>query len=257
MHLVPRALPRRADAEHMIDTRVHPEGLAQPRQALMRAWRAGVGAVLAVSMDRAAGRLVLELAAGEARVWPAVGLHPWRVTAETWESEVEFVAGNLAGCRALGEVGLDYKLKIPKELQRLALARQLALASAHGKTASVHCRFSEGRVLDMLGAAGVRAVFHWFAGGPELLERLLADGHYMSATPAAATSPSHRAAVAACRLDRLLLETDSPVEHGGRPSEPSRVAETLALVAEIKGLPAQMVEEVTDANAGVLFPPLA
>ncbi|MCB2186796.1 MAG: TatD family hydrolase [Deltaproteobacteria bacterium] len=232
----------------MIDTHAHLEGLPDPRAALARAWGAGVRAVVAVAMDRQAGQEALALAASEPRVWPAVGLHPWRVTAEELEAELAFVAAELPRAVALGEVGLDYKLKVPKDLQKAALAAQLDLAWAHGKPALVHCRFSETRVLEALARAGVRAVFHWFAA-PPLLERVVAEGHYISATPAVATSPPHRQAVAACPLDRLLLETDTPVEHAGRPTGPDRVTEACRLVAELRGFSPAAIARRTTANA--------
>lgn len=237
----------------LIDSHAHLEGLNDPAAALARAAKAGVEAVLAVSMDAAAGRLALDLAAGDAMVWPAVGLHPWRVAAETLGAELAFVARHLPHCRALGEVGLDYKKKVPKKLQIEALGRQLDLAANLGLPASVHCRYSEKRVAAMLAQAGVRGVFHWFAAPLPLLERILAEGHLISATPALAFSPPHRQAVAACPLDRLLLETDAPVAHGGRPCQPARVAETCHLVAELKGRPPTEVAETTSANARDLF----
>ncbi len=216
----------------MIDTHAHLEGLDDPRAALARAWEAGVEAVAAVSMEAASGRLALQLAAEDRRVWPCLGLHPWQVAEDTWQDEVAFVSQNLH--------------------LAAALAAQLELAARHGLTALVHCRFSERRVLHMLGEAGVRAVFHWFAA-PDLLPQVLEAGHFISATPSAALSPPHRAAVQACPLERLLLETDTPVVHGGKPTEPVRVAETCRLVAELKGLTPLAVAEVTSANAKSLF----
>ena len=105
----------------------------------------------------------------------------------------------------------------------------------------------------MLNQAGVTGVFHWFAGDQTMLERVLDAGHFISATPSVAQSPKHRAAVAACPLDRLLLETDSPVEHGGKPTEPARVLETCELVAKLKKISREEVERVTDLNAEKLF----
>ncbi len=239
----------------MIDTHAHLEGLADPRAALARAWAAGVEAVAAVSMDAESGRLALALAREDGRVWPCLGLHPWQVAEHTWEREVELVAADLSRAAALGEVGLDYKKKIPKKIQRAALAAQLALAAEHGLTALVHCRFSERRVLQMLAEAGVRAVFHWFAAPLEILDEVLAAGHFISATPSLAFSPPHRAAVQACPLSRLVLETDAPVAHGGRECEPARVVETCALVAGLKGLEPEEVARATSRNARALFRP--
>lgn len=236
----------------MIDTHAHLEGLDDPRAALDRAWRAGVEAVAAVAMEADSGRLALQLAGEDKRVWPCLGLHPWQVAEDTWRDEVNFVAENIHQAAALGEVGLDYKKKIKKQTQQAALAAQLELAAQHSLFALVHCRYSERRVLHMLREAGVKAVFHWFAA-PDLLPQVLDAGHYISATPSAATSPPHRAAVEACPLERLVLETDTPVPHAGRKTEPVRVIETCRLVAQLKGLPDEEVAAATSATAKTIF----
>ncbi len=236
----------------MIDTHAHLESLDDPRAALARAWDAGVEAVAAVAMDADSGSIALQLAAEDKRVWPCLGLHPWQVAKDTWQDEVAFVAKNLHQAAALGEVGLDYKKKIKKQTQQAVLAAQLELAAEHGLTALVHCRYSERRVLHMLREAGVIAVFHWFAA-PDLLPQVLEQGHFISATPSVATSPPHRAAVQACPLKRLVLETDTPVPHAGKPTEPVRVTETCQLVAQLKGITLAEVAAATNGNARALF----
>lgn len=236
----------------MIDTHAHLEGLDDPRAALARAWHAGVEAVAAVAMEAESGRLALQLAGEDKRVWPCLGLHPWQVREDTWRQEVNFVAENLHQATALGEVGLDYKKKIKKQTQQAALAAQLELAAQHGLFALVHCRYSERRVLHMLREAGVKAVFHWFAA-PDLLPQVLEAGHYISATPSVAASPPHREAVRDCPLERLALETDTPVPHLDKKTEPARVIETCRLVARLKGLPDQEVAAATNANARTIF----
>jgi TatD DNase family protein len=236
----------------VIDTHAHLEGLDDPHAALARAWEAGVEAVAAVAMEADSGRLALQLASEDKRVWPCLGLHPWQVTEDSWRDQVSFVAENIHQASALGEVGLDYKKKIKKQTQHAALAAQLEMAAGQGLIALVHCRYSERRVLSMLREAGVRAVFHWFAA-PDLLPQVLEQGHLISATPSVATSPPHRAAVKACPLERLLLETDTPVLHSNKETEPARVLETCGLVAELKGLDLDQVTAVTNANAKSLF----
>jgi TatD DNase family protein len=236
----------------MIDTHAHLDGVEDPRAALSEAWQAGVEAVAAVAMDAESGRLALQLAAEDKRVWPCLGLHPWRVSKDTWQDEVAFVARHIQQAAALGEVGLDYKKKIKKQTQQAALGAQLEIAAERGLTALVHCRYSERRVLHMLREAGVRAVFHWFAA-PDLLPQVLEAGHFISATPSVASSPPHRAAVKACPLERLILETDTPVPHGGKPTQPARVTETCRLVAELKGLSSGDVAHITNNNAKLLY----
>ena len=66
-----------------------------------------------------------------------------------------------------------------------------------------------------------------------------------------------RAAAAVCPLDRLLVETDSPylapVPHRGRPNRPALVTVVGAAVADIRGVPPEVVEEATWANTAAVF----
>jgi len=70
-----------------------------------------------------------------------------------------------------------------------------------------------------------------------VLDRLLADGYHISATPALAYSPPHQAAIKRTPLDRILLETDSPVTYQGKISEPADLLTTLHQVSDLKKNP--------------------
>ncbi|MDB2406818.1 TatD family hydrolase, partial [Alphaproteobacteria bacterium] len=58
-------------------------------------------------------------------------------------------------------------------------------------------------------------------------------------------------------LDRLLVETDSPylapVPHRGKRNEPSFVADTAAMLAELKGVSVEELSRVTTDNFFTLF----
>jgi TatD DNase family protein len=59
--------------------------------------------------------------------------------------------------------------------------------------------------------------------------------------------------------NRLLIETDSPylapVPHRGKRNEPAYVARVLALLAEVRGVPAEALDAAVTANFGRLFAP--
>ncbi|MEW6265438.1 MAG: TatD family hydrolase, partial [Thermodesulfobacteriota bacterium] len=76
---------------------------------------------------------------------------------------------------------------------------------------------------------------------------------YRQVTPALTYSPPHRAALAAAPLDRILVETDAPVEYQGRASEPAHVLNTVALLAELRGLSFEETERITTRNALEFF----
>jgi len=148
-----------------VDTHAHLAALPDPAAALARARRLGLGGVVGVGEDLSSNRQIWELSRAEAGlVWPALGAHPWALEPEGWRENLEFVSRRLKEAVALGEVGLDYRIKVKKEFQRQVLAEALKLARSLDKPVLLHSRFSQGRCLEMLEKAGIRrAVFHWYS----------------------------------------------------------------------------------------------
>jgi TatD DNase family protein len=78
-------------------------------------------------------------------------------------------------------------------------------------------------------------------------------GYLISATPALAYSPHHQDAIKKAPLERILLETDTPVVYQSRESRPKDVVITLNEVARLKGLEPTIVAEQTTKNASRFF----
>ena len=98
-----------------------------------------------------------------------------------------------------------------------------------------------------------KGVFHWYSGPLDILEKIIDDGYYVSATPALVYSPPHQAAIKAAPLERILVETDSPVEYQGKISEPAHLTITLEELSKLKGVPLQDVRFITSNNAKLFF----
>jgi len=241
----------------VIDTHAHLDELPDLPQALEEARKVGVEAIVAVGMDLTSNRRTLAIASEyPGFVFAAIGYHPWEIRPDEVSETLAFIDENLGRSVALGEVGLDYKARVKKELQREVFGRLIEMALRHRRPLILHCRYSHRRVLSMVREAGVKeAVFHWYTGPLELLEEILEAGYYISATPALTYSPPHRAAVAEVPIDRLLLETDTPVAYRGLEARPHHVALTLREVSRIKGLPPEEVARQSTENALRLFGP--
>ena len=78
-------------------------------------------------------------------------------------------------------------------------------------------------------------------------------GFFVSATPALAYSPHHQAAMARAPLDRILIETDAPVQYGDRASEPADLKETLFHLSRIKKIPEDKLADIVTKNAERFF----
>jgi TatD DNase family protein len=239
----------------IFDCHAHLNELENLPAAIERARAAGVIGIVAVGMDMASNRRTLELAGQyPGYVFPAVGYHPWKIQESSIEANLEFLETHLDRCIAIGEVGLDYKIKVRKPLQQHVLREVARLAARSHKPLILHSRLSHERVFSIVKEAGVRrAVFHWYSGPLDLLGKIVTEGYLVSATPAAATSPAHRAAIRNAPLENILLETDCPVPHGAVASEPRDAETTLREVARIKDLQADVVSRQTTMSAREFF----
>jgi TatD DNase family protein len=247
--------PQSNPLHELIDGHAHLNEIDDIEGALGRAAAAGVARIVAVGMDIASNRRVLELAAAHpGLVLPSVGFHPWSISTEKIEATLAFLRTHLASCTALGEVGLDYKAKVKKAVQWEVFARVLDLTAEFKRPVIVHARFSHQKCHRMVSAAKIKkAVFHWYSGPLDLLEKIIADGYYVSCTPALAYSVHHQAAIRQAPLERILIETDCPVEYQGKVSEPAHLIDTLTNLGRIKDLPLEEVARITTANARAFF----
>ena len=239
----------------LIDGHAHLNEIEDVNGAIERAREKGITHIVAVGMDIESNRRTLALAAEfPDSVYPAIGYHPWSIQADAIDATLAYLDRHLERCIAVGEVGLDYKVKLKKPVQWEVFARVLDLANRYGKPVIVHARYSHQRCHRMVADAGIeKAVFHWFSGPLDVLDRIIEDGYWVSCTPALGYSPAHQAAIKKAPLNRILIETDCPVQYRGKASEPAHLVDTLAHLGRMKDLPLEKVARVTTANAREFF----
>ena len=240
---------------NMIDTHAHLNEIEEIDRAIQRAKLAGIVGIVAVGMDLASNITTLDLAEQFPDVvHPAIGYHPWSISTDTIEKNLKFIEDNLPKCIALGEVGIDYKTKVKKPVQWEVFSKVLSLAIRHNRPVIVHSRFSHQRSHQMVRDSGIdKAIFHWYTGSLEILKKIIDDGYYISATPALAYSPPHQAAMKAAPIERILVETDSPVEYQRKVSEPADLTITLKELACVKSMDIKEVRRITTNNAKRFF----
>jgi TatD DNase family protein len=248
----------------IVDTHAHLEDIPDPSGVLQAAKQAGVTGIVAVGSDLSSNRKALNFAqAHPGYVYAAFGLHPWNLRDAEVADTLQFIDDHAAEAVGIGEIGLDYHKRViavaAKDRQRQVFADLLGIARNHGKPALVHSRYAWRDSLDEVIRAGVTlAVFHWFTGPSSVLRDLIAQGYYLSATPAAEYHEEHRRAVREAPLELLLLETDSPVTYGrGSDSEfearPADARRSLVACARLKSLSEEEIAQATTANAVKLF----
>ena len=110
----------------------------------------------------------------------------------------------------------------------------------------------------MTKQSGVKkALFHWYSGPLDVLKELLDAGYYVSTSPSVAYSPQSQQAMLAANLERILIETDSPVtyrdELGNFKSTPKDVFKTLKALSRLRNMEEGELLEIVNQNAKKFF----
>lgn len=231
---------------------------------LDRAAAVGVQAVVTVADDLDSARWVTRAAEADERVYAAVALHPTRADALTDDAraEIEALAAH-PRVVAVGETGMD--LYWPGRLQgcaeppvqREAFAWHIDLAKRTGKPLMIHNRDADAAVLDVLAAEGApeTVIFHCFSSGPEMAHTCIEAGWILSLSGTASFKNARdlREAVPLIPLEQLLVETDAPFltphPYRGAPNEPYCLPYTVRALAELLGVSAAELAQVTSRNA--------
>lgn len=163
------------------------------------------------------------------------GLHP--EIAHERAAELDLLLEQIAGAKAVGEVGLDGspRFKPHYGVQRRIFSAVIArCAEVGGRTLSIHSRRAVRDVLAELEQHPNfgTAVLHWFSGTPAELRAAAALGCWFSIGPAMFDSANGRALAVAMPRDRVVPESDGPfAKIAGKPVMPwsaSQTAEGLA-----------------------------
>ncbi len=196
---------------------------------------------------------VIALAKTDARIIPAIGLHPWEVdeAPEDWQARFSEA---LPDAGAIGEIGLDRWIEgYDIERQEAAFCWQLAKAAERDLPVSIHCLKAGDALLrilkrDTLPARGVH--LHAYSGSAEQVAPLAKLGAYFSfhAGQFAGKAKKAPAAVRAVPADRLLIETDAPNTLDESTDASRFLVHGYEVVAELRGVSINELTEQVAAN---------
>jgi len=248
----------------LIDTHCHlddPSLLARLQEVLSAGRQAGIAKYVIPGVAPEGWEGIDRLATKTDGLHPAFGLHPM-LASRFDESLLAHLRTFACRAVAIGEIGLDYMVDIPREVQQTAFRAQLRLAIAAGLPVMIHCRRAFSDLLAIFREEEVRrvgGVMHAFSGSPETAESCVRLGLVIGV----AGTVTYRNAVRPLEVVRriplahLVLETDSPdltpEPYRGQDNEPAFLVETSRKVAEIKGVTMEEVARTTTANAERLF----
>lgn len=273
---------------HFFDSHVHfdrfeKEGLLA--EVLQRAEEAGVGEMVAIGGTAPANALSLRLARTyPGRIFGCAGYdrdealkqraplpEPGHQEADAWNViDFDRLKQQVADpvCRAVGETGLDYYYTADTAAaQQELFSEHCALAAEVGKPLVIHSRDADDDTLAILGGyvsvwkdpSASPGVLHCFTRDRAFARRMLDLGLMISFSGIVtfANADPLREVAAYVPDDRLLIETDSPylapVPLRGSRCEPAFVVHTAQRLAELRGVPTELLARRTAENARRLF----
>ena len=245
----------------LIDSHAHlddPKFEGELDEVLARAREAGIGRIVTIGTSLESSRRAREIAGKYEEVYYAAGIHPHEANEPGPVGELASLTG--PKCVALGETGLDYFYDFADRAnQKILFEKHLELATAADLPITIHCREAHADTVAILTGAGQRGVIHCFSGSVADAEAYVKLGFHLSiAGPVTyKKSDTLRDAVRNIPIDRLMVETDSPLlapqARRGKRNEPAYVRYTAEEVARVRGMDIAEVEEATERNTRAVF----
>ena len=252
----------------LVDSHCHldfPALIEEVDAVVERARAAGVERMVSICTTPSGFDRVRAIAEAHAPVFFAAGMHPLHAHEEPFPTLEDILAwAEHPKMIGVGEGGLDYHYqKETAALQRESFEIQIEAARRTGLPLIVHSRDADqdmGDILEREYAAGpFTCVMHCYSSGPELAERMLALGFYLSMSGVAAfkNASAVRAIFKAAPADRILVETDAPYlappPHRGKRNEPAYVRHTAEVGATLFDMTLEEFAAQTTANFDRLF----
>ncbi len=153
----------------------------------------------------------------------ALGLHP--LHSELHKSEFPAFVRNIPHTSYIGEIGLDFSKEgiASKDTQTESFKRILTEVADKRKIVSLHSRKAENEVFKFLIQYNIKAaIFHWYSGPLNLIEKIANQGYYFSVNPAMIKSKNGQAIINKIPRDKILTESDGPfIKVNDREIKPS------------------------------------
>jgi len=249
-----------------VDSHCHldfPELAQDLSQVLADMQRNQVSRALVVSVCMPDWPRLIALVAAHPMLYASVGVHP--AYADTPEPSCEELVRMAREPKviAIGETGLDYfHQSEPLDWQRARFRTHIRAARQAQRPLIIHTRAAAEDTLRLLrenDAQDCGGVMHCFTESWEIAQGALDLGFYISLSGIVTFKSAHTVHDVARRvpLDRLLIETDSPylapVPFRGKRNDPSKVIHVAEKIADLRGMRAQDVGEISSRNFHTLF----
>lgn len=225
-----------------------------------RARRKNVGAIVCSTAEPGDMEKTLGIARGHKNVFCTVGFHP--DCAGTVNAH-EFLTPDVLNddvVVGVGEIGLDYhEHSDNRDDQIKFFTEQLEIAQQYDLPVVIHTRQAEEDTKNILSNKN-HGVLHCYTGSWDLAKTMLDRGFFISASGILTfkNAGDIRDVFVRVPLDRLIVETDAPfcapVPFRGKQCECFMVKKTAKLLATIKGVSFEKLENILMENTLKLYP---
>lgn len=164
---------------------------------------------------------------------------------------------------AVGETGLDYFYsEDTKSVQLTSFVDHINTANTLNKPLIIHTRSAQEDTLALLEShykETTGAVLHCFTESLEMARAAMDMGIYISISGIVTFNSAKelQETVKEIPIEKLLIETDSPwlapVPYRGKENQPKHVVDVAKFIAELKGIPLELLAEQTSQNFYTLF----
>jgi len=196
-------------------------------------------------------------------IWGSVGIHPLEISSETIQADQLIELAEHDKIIAIGETGLDFYYSADNKSQQMDnFITHLEVAKTVQLPVVVHTREAKKETIELLTTYADResvGVLHCFTEELAMAKQALDLGFYISFSGIVTfkNADTLREVAKYVPHDRLLIETDAPyltpVPFRGKPNEPKFVVETGNFIADLRGMEATALAEMTTDNFFRLF----
>ncbi len=206
--------------------------------------------VVAISDTYEASNRTLELSKSYSNIVPCIGLHPWEVKGDKAIQVADSLIKYLRDAKCIGEVGLDKRFNLENyEWQKEVFYRFVEASLKFKKPLNIHALDAWREAYEIVSSMGVkRAIFHWYSGPIDLLERIHDSGYFITINPSVEFQKKHGAVLREAPLEIILTESDGPYNYKGRTLHPSMIPKLIDYIAKVKNTKRKNVEEIVEAN---------
>jgi TatD DNase family protein len=194
----------------------------------------------------------------------SLGLHPYFLN-DFQEQHLSILADlllvNRSQVLAVGEIGLDFAIKVDHKLQQEVFKYQLGLAQTHDLPVILHHRHSHNEILRTLKHAlpSRGGVIHAFSGSLQEAHRYIELGFKLGVggTITYPRAVKTRDTIRHVPLSSILLETDAPdmplMGKQGKRNSPENLPLVLQALQELRAESIKEVERACEDNFADLF----